>query len=58
MTYPTDVPPVKIAPAPVYFPPPLALGDRIASWSPGTGWTGRAASRRSHLRGTRGGSRR
>lgn len=58
MTYATTdhLPPIAIAPAPVYFPPPLDLGDTIASWSSSTGWTGRAASRRPH-HGSRGGRR-
>lgn len=58
---PTTTVPVKILPAPVYFPEPLDLGNTIASWSSATGWTGRAVNhlrgnRRPH-RGSRGGSR-
>lgn len=49
MTYATDGPPVKISPAPVYFPPPLDLGDTIASWSSATGWTGRAVRSRRNI---------
>jgi hypothetical protein len=58
MTYATadNLPPIAIAPAPVYFPDPLDPADTIASWSSSTGWTGRAADRRRRS-GSRGGRR-
>lgn len=44
-----NLPAIKVAPAPVYFPDPLDPADAIASWSGATGWTGTAYRSRRNI---------